>query len=65
MGNFLQTAEKQWTLEEIATHQGVNVSTVRRWTKRRVNRLRVQKLGHRTVRVPDSFYDRFLQTRIV
>ena len=30
MGNFLQTAEKQWTLEEIATHQGVNVSTVSR-----------------------------------
>lgn len=60
-----QTIERQWTLEQIAEHQSVDYSTVRRWTKRRVNRLRVKKLGHRTVRVPDSFYQAFLQSRTV
>ena len=65
MSTFLLTTEKQWTLEEIAEHQGVDLATVRRWTKRRVQRLRVMKLGHRTVRVPDTFYANFLQSRIV
>ena len=65
MSTFLNTTEQQWTLEEIAEHQGVDLATVRRWTKRRVQRLRVMKLGHRTVRVPDTFYANFLQSRIV
>ena len=63
--DLLPTTEKQWTLKEIAQRERVNYSTVRHWTKLRVNRLRVKKLGHRTVRVPDSFYAAFLSSRIV
>jgi hypothetical protein len=58
-------ADKQWTLAEIAEREQVDYRTVRRWTKRRVNRLRVIKHGHRTVRVPDSFYAAFLNSRMV
>ena len=52
-------------MAEIAKHLAVDYATVRRWTKRRVNRLRVKKLGHRTVRVPDSFFAAFLKSREV
>ncbi len=59
------TTEKQWTLAEIAGHLRVDYATVRRWTKRRVNRLRIKKLGHRTVRVPESSLQAFLLARDV
>jgi len=61
----LPTTERQWKLAEIAAHQGTSICTVRRWTKRRVNRLKTKKFGHRTVRVPDSFYASFLKSQEV
>ena len=59
------TQEKRWTLDEIARHLRVDCSTVRRWTKRRVNRLKTERLGYRTVRVVDSDLSRFLTNHCV
>lgn len=59
----LLTTEKRWTIEEIATQEAVDISTVRRWTKHGRNRLKTLRLGYRTVRVLDSDYQRFLQNR--
>lgn len=57
------TSEKQWTIEEIAEHARVDISTVRRWTRRRVNRLKTLRFGYRTVRVLDGDYCRFLNNQ--
>lgn len=61
--NPILTNERQWTIEQIAEHAHVDVSTVRRWTRRRVNRLKTLRYGYRTVRVLDGEYNRFLNNQ--
>lgn len=63
--SFLPTTERVWTLAEIASARKVDLSTVRRWTRRRSNRLRVLKFGHRTVRVRDSALAAFFKAHEV